>query len=204
MERSVSWVMEYHSRPCGTPDYVGGLPGHLPYAWPRCQNCQERMAFVGNLYSSDWLPLGSHLALQFYVCDNCRVTFNSTAGSRIKKMANDKVPIHMEMLPPTAAANTSRLGVRSPSQPKQYISYTAVKDSMDQWTFNRRRLAESQLPDKHLRKDKVGGLFPYDGYDSPQVTRQNRMVAQFIWKGIGGPIYLYQSIKEGFYLYYYR
>jgi len=196
VERSVSWVMEYHRRPCGTPDRVGGLPGHLPYVWPRCQLGQERMAFVGQLYASDRLPLGNHLALQFYVCDDCRVAFG--------KEANDRVPIHMEVLPRTAAANTSRIGVRSRSQPVRYISYNPLEDSMDQWTFNRRRPDEAELPDKHLRRDKVGGLFPYDGYECPRITRQNRMIAQFLWEGIGGPIYLYQSVKEGVYLYHYR
>jgi hypothetical protein len=196
MEQSVSWVMEYHRRPSGTPDRVGGLPGHLPYVWPRCQICQGRMAFVGHLYASDWFPLGNHLALQFYVCDECRVTFG--------KEANDRVPIHMEVLPRTAAANTVRGGVRCPSQPVRYISYTPVEDSMDQWTFIRRKPDESELPDKHLRSDKIGGLFPYDGYECKRITKQNRMIAQFIWQGINGPVYLYQSTKEGVYLYHYR
>jgi hypothetical protein len=154
------------------------------------------MAFVGQLYASDWFPLGNHLALQFYVCDQSRVTFG--------KEANDQVPIHTEVLPRTAAANTSRVGVRSTRQPARYISYTPVEDSMNQWTFNRRKLTEAELPDKHLRRDKVGGLFPYDGYECPRITRNNRMIAQFIWEGIGGPIYLYQSAKEGIYPYYYR
>lgn len=60
-----------------------------------------------------------------------------------------------------------------------------------------------ELPDKHLFDDKVGGLFPYDGYEGPKLSKQNRMVAQFNWKGIGGPVYVYHSIREGFYLYVY-
>ncbi len=154
------------------------------------------MAFVGQLYTSDWFSLGTHLALQFYVCDDCRVTFG--------KDANDQVPIHMEALPRTAVINTSRTGVRCPSQPLRYISYTPVEDSMDQCTFGRRKPAESELPDKHLRRDKIGGLFPYNGYDGPRITKQNRLIAQFIWSGIGGPIYLYQSTKAGIYLHHYR
>jgi len=154
------------------------------------------MSFIGQLYTSDRLPLGNHLALQFYVCNDCRETFG--------KESNDRVPIHMEVLPRTAAPNASRIGVRCPLQPMRYISYTPVEDSMDQWTFNRRRLDGSELPDKHLWRDKIGGLFPYDGYEGPRITRQNRMIAQFVWKGIGGPIYLYQSAKEGIYPYYYR
>jgi hypothetical protein len=114
------------------------------------------------------------------------------------------MPIHMQVLPRTAAANTARVGVRCPSQPVRHISYTPVEDSMDQWTFNRRKLAAQELPDEHLHRDKVGGLFPYDGYECPPITRRNRMIAQFLWKGIGGPIYLYQSATEGIYPYHYR
>jgi len=70
---------------------------------------------------------------------------------------------------------------------------------MDQWTFNRRKLAEKELPDKHLRKDKLGGLFPYDGYESPKITKRNRMIAQFVWQGIGAALYLYESTEQGIY-----
>jgi hypothetical protein len=196
MESSVSYIMEYSRRRRDTRDWVGGLPAHLPDKWPQCQRCQERMGFVGQLYASDWFPIDGHLALQFYVCDECRTTF--------KKMANDDVPIHMEELHSTAPANTKRIGARCKSQPKLYISYVPVEDSMDQWTFNRRKLAEIELPDKHLRKDKIGGLFPYDDYECPKITKRNRMIAQFTWHGIGGAIYLYQSTKNGIYLYHYR
>lgn len=180
----MSWVMEYSTRPGGTLDRVGGVPSHLPYTWPRCQACQGQMAFVGQLYSSDWLPLDDHLALQFYVCDRCR--------ERRKWM-------HMEALPTASPANDRRTGVRCGSQPRQYIHYTPVDDSMDQWAFQRRQLTEEDLPDKHLRRDKVGGLFPYDGYEGPKITRQNRMVAQFVWPGVGAAVYLYRSVRHGFY-----
>ena len=40
--------------------------------WHLCQACQERMAFVGQLYSSGWLPVDGHLALQLYMCDDCQ------------------------------------------------------------------------------------------------------------------------------------
>jgi hypothetical protein len=195
MGHSISWVMEYYRRAAGTLDRVGGLPRHLPHVWPRRQLCQGRMGFVGQLYCGDRLPLSGHLAAQFYVCDDCRETFDQ---------ANDRVPIHLELLPPTAEVNTSRTGVRCPSQPLRYIAYTPVQDSMDQWAFDRRKPAEGDLRDKHLRRDKVGGLFPYDGYEGPPITRQNRMIAQFLWQGIGGPIYLFSSDREGIYPYHYR
>jgi hypothetical protein len=146
------------------------------------------MAFVGQLYAKDWFPIDGHLALQFYVCDDCRET---------------RKWVHMEALPKTASANTQRIGVRCRSQPRLYISYDPVEDSMDQWTFNRRMLAEEELPDKHLRKDKLGGLFPYDGYESPKITKRNQMIAQFIWRGIGVALYLYESTEQGIYPYLY-
>ncbi len=196
MGQSVSWVMSYHRRPQGERDRVGGLPDHLPHVWPRCQLCQERMEFVGQLYSSDRLPLDGPLGLQFYVCDDCRETGNG--------QANDRLPIHMEILLPGAAENVGREGVRCRKQPLRHIAYTPVEDSMDQWVFHRRRLDEEELPDQHLRSDKVGGLFPYDGYDGPKITRGNRMLAQFIWAAVGGPIYLYHSSTSGLYMCHYR
>ena len=197
MEHSVSWVMGYHRRPRGERDRVGGLPDHLPHVWPVCQLCQERMEFVGQLYARDGLPLGDSLGLQFYVCDSCRRTF--------KGLANDSLPIHMEMLTRRAAGRSGRKGVRCRRQPVLYISYTPVEDSMDQWTLIRRKLSEEELPDKHLRQDKVGGLFPYgNDSDGPKITPTNRMVAQFMWAAVGGPIYLYQSSTRGLYLYHYR
>ncbi len=180
--------MHYSRRPGRGLDRVGGLPSHSPYLWPRCQACQERMAFVGQLYASESFPMGGHLALQFYACHECR----------------ERRPlVHMEALPVSASPNLRRVGVRCLTQPKLHISFTAVEDSLDQWSFNRRRLAEVELPDEHLRRDKVGGLFPYDDYEGPKVTRENRMVAQFVWPGIKAAVYLYHSSRFGFYPYLY-
>jgi len=159
------------------------------------------MAFVGQLYAKDWFPMDGHLALQFYVCDGCRknVPVLSPSG-RVKKGVTFSVPtaLHLEPLPATAPANTQGMGVRCRFQPKRYISYTPVEDSMDQWEFNRRKLSEEEfLPDKHLRSDKLGGLFPYD--EGPKITRQNLMIGQLHWQGFGGTVYLYQSVRVGIY-----
>jgi hypothetical protein len=143
------------------------------------------LAFLGQLYACERLPLHGHLALQFYVCEECK----------------NKNWLHMELLPITAEENKRAVGVRCRSQPRRFIHYTPVTDSMDQWTFIQRQLAEDELPDKHLRQDKVGGLFPYDGYDGPKITRRNQMIAQFAWPGIGATVYLYHSAKQGFYPY---
>jgi hypothetical protein len=198
--------MTYSRRAGGSQDWVGGLPAHLPYTWPRCQVCQQRMGFVGQLYAKDWFPIDAHLALQVYVCDDCRKTVGvaSPSGGVVKGATISVAStLHLEALPATAAENARGLGVRCRFQPKLYISYTPVEDSMDQWEFNRRELAEEELPDKQLRRDKLGGLFPYDGYESPKITRQNRMIGQFIWQGIGGTVYLYHSARHGIYAFLY-
>ena len=187
MPDSVSWVMDYSRRPGESPDRLGGLPDHLPYAWPRCQGCQERMGFVGQLYAADHFPMDGHLALQLYVCDDCM-----DVGSQM---------VHLEVLPPTAALNRRRLGVRYRPQSKQYITFTPIEDSIDQWAYIRRRRTEDDLPDEHLRRDKVGGLFPYDDSEGPKITRQNRMVAQFDWRPrLKRMVYVFQSARLGFYL----
>src|SRR5260370_42573058 len=116
------------------------------------------MAFVGQLYASDRFPIDGHLALEFYVCDECQET---------------RKWVHMEALPKTAAVNGQGVGVRCCSQPKLYISYLAGEDSTDQRTFNRRKFAEGGLPGKRLRRDKGSGLFAYQRHESPKDTRPN-------------------------------
>jgi hypothetical protein len=186
---STSWVMSYHRRPQGVHDRVGGLPDHRPHVWPMCQLCQERMEFVGQLYACERLPLDGLLGLQFYGCDGCRDT---------GREANDRLPLHMELLPPDAPATARPEGVRCRKQPLRYIRYTAVEDPMDQWAFM--RATDVEIPDdSYLFGDKVGGLFPYDGSDGPKITRGNRMLAQFTWAAVRGPIYLYHSTKSGLY-----
>lgn len=202
MANSVSYLMNYSRRERDTLDCVGGLPTHLPYTWPLCQICHEPMGFVGQLYATDWFPIDGHLALQFYVCDDCRKTVKvaSVNGGVVKGAAlSVATTYHVEALPRTALVNSRGKGVRCKSQPKQYIHYVPVEDSMDQWTFIRRKLVETQLRDKHLRKDKIGGLFPYDDYECPKITKRNRMITQFKWAGFGGTIYLYQSTEKGIY-----
>jgi hypothetical protein len=205
MARSVSYLMSYSRKTSVTCDCVGGLPSHLPYQWPRCQMCQSRMGFVGQLYAADWFPIQGHLALQFYACNDCRRTVPLDSASRRAKKAAVSVAIthHMEALPNTASPNVRNEGVRCKFQPRRYIHYLPVEDSMDQSTFNRQKVVETDLPDKHLREDKIGGLFPYDGYEGPKITKRNQMIAQFKWQGIGGTIYLYQSSESGIYPYLY-
>lgn len=153
------------------------------------------MGLVGQLYAAEQLPLGGLLSVHFYVCDDDRQTF--------KGQANDLLPIHMEMLPPDARENRKREGARCPAQPARSISYTPVEDPMDQRAFNRGGWDEDR-PEGHLLADKVGGLYLCDGSDDPAITRTNRLLAAFTWKGVNGPIMLYQSAKKGIYLNHYR
>jgi len=195
MPPRVSYLMTYSRSRRKTHDWVGGLPRHLPHQWPKCQRCQESVGFVGQHFASKWFPLDGQLGLQFYVCDECRETFGDS---------NPDVTIHMEELFSGAKLNTKKAGVRCRWQPKLFITYNPVADSMEQWTFDRSDASLDEMSDRHLEEDKIGGLFPYDGYETPKITKSNRMIAQFTWKGIGGPIYLYQSTKKGIYLCHYR
>jgi hypothetical protein len=201
MPSSVSYVLKYSAKGNDAGDRVGGLPRHLPQVWPRCQMCQHPMAFVGQIYAKPWFPLDGQMALQFYACDEDRKTIE-VPYSR-KKSFSISEPLHLEFVAHTAAKNPGRKGVRSKFQPKLYITYEPVKDSMDQQTFLRRRLPEQALADKHLRSDKLGGMFPYDGYDGPAITRKNRMIGQLGWVGIGGLVYLYQDVEKGIYAFRY-
>jgi hypothetical protein len=196
MKSSVSHVLQYSPKGNDADDRVGGLPAHLPSVWPRCQSCQHFMAFVGQIYAKEWFPIGDHLAMQFYACDEHRKIIKAPYS---RKSFSISEPLHLEFLPRIAARNSGKKGVRCKLQPKLYVTYVRVEDSLDQWTFNRRRMAEQELPDKHLRQDKIGGLFPYDGYDGPKITKKNPMIAQFNWVGIGGFVYLYQSATNGIY-----
>jgi len=159
------------------------------------------MAFVGQLYRSEFFPV-DHLAVQFYVCDDCRKQLHpaSVHGGINKKITlNIANTVHLQPIPTNAGSNESNCGVRCVHQPKLYIAYTAMDDSMDQSAFNRRKISEEQLADQHLRNDKIGGLFPYDGFDSPKITKSNRLLAQFKWQGIGATLYLFESVKRGLY-----
>ena len=205
MAVSTSHVMKYSRRSNGGSDFVGGLPTHLPYTWPLCQLCQIPMAFVGQLYASDCFPV-DHLAVQFYVCNDCRNQIHpaSANGGINKKITlNIANTVHVQPIPSTAEPNKSNRGVRCQHQPKLYITYDTIDDSVDQRTFNRRKIAEERLPDQHLRKDKIGGLFPYDGHDGPKITKSNQLLAQFLWQGIGKTLYLYSATKTGLYPYLY-
>ena len=75
---------------------------------------------------------------------------------------------------------------------------------MDQMTFTNSQLSEVELPDSHLREDKLAGLFPYDGYEVPAITKENRCIGQMKWNAIPETLYLYESASDGPYFVLYR
>ncbi len=187
--QSISYVMEYVDGHHGG-DQLGGLPSHLPYNWPRCQSCQAIMAFVGQLYACEWFPISGFFCLQFYICaDRCDL---------------DHSFIQLERVHHGAKPNRRRLGRPHADQPLKTIRYCEVEDSMDQMTFTNGQYSEEQLSDTHLRDDKLAGLFPYDGYEGPAITKDNRCIGQMKWNAIPETIYLYESASDGPYFLLYR
>ena len=64
-----SYLLIYDKAESMEGDRLGGLPSHLPYVWPRCHSCHEKMAFLGQFYQSEALDLHGHFCLQFYACE---------------------------------------------------------------------------------------------------------------------------------------
>ncbi len=180
MNDSISYLMKYTSKGSAT-DKVGGLPTHLPVNWPSCGCCQEFMPFVGQLYDSEFLPLNGNIALQVYACV-------------------DSYNVHLEVVPLSARENVDGIGIAYQDS-ELFISYTPIKDQVDQWTYMKDIDQYQHLLDTHdhLSKEKVGGLFPNDGSDAPLVTPQNLILAQFAWKPFESMIYIYYRDGYGFY-----
>jgi hypothetical protein len=85
------------------------------------------MAFLGQLYGGEHFPMGGHLALQIYVHDDCM-----DVGSQL---------VHLELLPMSSPENLSRVGIKHQSQNLEYIHFTPIEDSIDQWAFHRKKLS---------------------------------------------------------------
>ena len=146
------------------------------------------MVFVGQLYACEWFPISGLQCIQFYIC-NMPCDLNRSF-------------IQLERIHSDAQRNRKQIGFPHPNQPKQTIYYNAVTDSMDQMTFTKKQLSEDDLPDKHLRDDKLAGLFPYDGYEGPEITNENRCIGQMNWNIIPEMMYLYEN-SDGPYFFLY-
>lgn len=187
--RSFSYAMEYVDGHHGG-DQLGGLPSHDPYNWPRCQSCQSEMAFVGQLYACEWFPISGLFCLQFYMC--------------VERCDLDRSFIQLERVHHGAKRNRRAVGRSHPEQPLKTIRYFEIEDSIDQMSFTKQQLSEGELPDTHLRNDKLGGLFPYDGYEGPEITADNRYIGQMKWDAIPEMLYLCESRTRGPYFFLYR
>ena len=130
------------------------------------------MAFVGQLYSSNLLSK-SRVIWQFSftfatiaeetfipVVTNAMVRSTLPIQFTYKHIYDKKVETKCRLIP-DCDANISA---------KMYINrILRYDDSID---LNGNSIAvdinEDELPDQHLRDDKIGGLFPYDGYTTDQ------------------------------------
>ena len=185
--------MDYSPGDTG-PDRIGGLPSHLPVNWPRCQGGQERLAFIAQIYSCDWFPLNGLFCLQFYACvERCHLEVDF---------------LHMELVHEGALENGKKRGVAHPDLPVKTINYTPTRDSLDHDTFLEIISDDNQewpvLKDEHLHKDRLSGIYTFDGYEGPVVNKTNRCIGQF--RHPCDPqtgLYLFHSDTEGIYLHAY-
>jgi hypothetical protein len=93
--------MEFVAGHNGSLDRTGGLPTHLPSAFPHCRCCQAMMAFLAQFYcASGRLYLPGTLCIQLYQC-------------RGVGMGGEPVPIAMRV-PVDAEPNTQGAGVIQP------------------------------------------------------------------------------------------
>lgn len=66
---SVAYYMEFAKGHQGTLDRIGGLPTHLPQAFPICSDSGQEMAFLAQLYAShDRFNVPGALCIQLYQC----------------------------------------------------------------------------------------------------------------------------------------
>ena len=161
-------------------DRLGGLPTHLPHRWPQCQSCQTDLAFVGQVYSSEKCQFGDYLCLHFYMCV-------------IDCTGEGDLLLHMEPIPKDAVENESKFGTAHPDQSKTTLRYTAKVDP----DVPIEELTAENAP--HIFKDKVGGLFPYEG-DGLDVNENNVCYLQMFWPAVGVQMFVCQSKERGIYL----
>ena len=172
-------------------DRFGGLPTHLPHNWPRCQTGQERMAFLGQIYSCDWFPIDGLLCLQFYTC--------------IESCVLDVDFLHMECVHVGASKNTGGHGIANPSLAVRTIEYYPTEDSIDHETFLQ-IISDNNQPwpepnDKHHYQDRLGGVYTFDGSEAGiSITATNRCIGHFQHPCVDRTtIYLWQSEDDSVY-----
>lgn len=189
-----SYYMVYGKGHGRTLDRVGGKPTHLPGQWPVCDECGEDMAFVGQLYADDdWFPLDGNMCLHL---DRC---------------VAHPLEVKVVLLPFDAAQGNGRIGRSHPKQPKLSIDYDVADDPIDHrayWDISKKpELLDFEPPLKGheylFTADKIGGVFPFNGDEIPEQSKDNQLILQVSWKAFKAAVYVYKSKKKGWYAFAY-
>ncbi len=109
------WYMEFHEGHQGAMDRLGGLPTHLPPAFPT-DSAAGQLGFVGQFYSHpERLPLGGARCIQIYQ------SVDIDGGG-------DPTPRGV-LVPAHAPTNTSNQGLRHPSLSPVDIEWRCATES---------------------------------------------------------------------------
>jgi len=125
------------------PDRVGGLPNHLPPAFPVCRGCGEQMAFLFQLYCTpERLCLDGVLCLHCYQCPH--VDEGCTTLPEIVAV------------PCGAPLNCHKVGVRQSNVVPHGIQWALEMDP-DRWPDKE---SDRRALSPHVYTSKVGGVYP--------------------------------------------
>jgi hypothetical protein len=189
-----SYYMVYRNGHGRSLDRVGGRPTHLPGQWPMCDECGEEMAFVGQLYADDdWFPLDGNMCLHLDAC------------------VKHPLEVKVVLVPFDAAEGNGRIGHSHPKQPKLSIEYEVADDPIDHrayWDISKKpELLNFEPPLKGYEylfsADKIGGVFPFNGDEIPEQSKDNQLMLQVSWKAFKAAVYVYKSKKKGWYAFAY-
>ena len=170
---SISYLLSYVDNDDNNLDRIGGLPSHLPLAWPNCMCCRSPLSFIAQLYHPllfDYPEGKNQMGLQLYTCVECHQNIKDMYGNLLTYI-----------LPDSASPNSSMLGIESQNQKIKFVCYEEVADPVGQWEYLKFDDEEMYtLADKygHLNKDKIGGLFICDDEGMPEITPENLLIAQ--------------------------
>jgi len=194
---TTAYYAKYSPGHHGARDRIGGIPTHLPPQYPMCNDCNEPLTFIMQLYVDDKdLFDDSWLALQLYECKTCYEPslIAIDKGARLNAK-NEGVPLSQ------IDYQLSNMGV--PSSRVEWGEYVQWQDI----TWERRDDPEptddiAQFWDDdnlkpefaYLGHDKLGGCFAWcdDGGTS---AKELGAIGQF--SSIGATAYLYNHPHRG-------
>ena len=158
------------------------------------------MAFMAQLYASDWFPIDGLLCLQFYTCvGRCVLAGCPTDPLRCVDL------LHLECVQVGAPENKRKYGVSNPDLAVRTIDYYPTEDSIDHETFLK-IISDSDQPwpdvkDSHHYQDRLAGTYTFDGSEAGiAISASNRCIGQFRHPCVDGTtIYLWHSDDHGIY-----